>query len=329
MGLRTVRRWVLAATGVTALGLGGATFAWACTSQPVTFFGSADGAASGPAGQPVTVRGENWVDARPVEIRWNSATGTVLASTPQAMGPSFSSSITIPSEARPGIHTIYFIQYERRSSGEVLTGTARLPFEVTRATTGSSDPAGPGGGSDQGSNATSTNAAEADEGRQSSGSAGQSFGSLGSSSADSSSPGSSPAISEAAVGPVPQGSAGSRSSSGPVTASSPALAAQRGQSGTPAPATPTQPAPAGPGEERNAPSLAAGSATSDLWSGFNSAANGSLLPSLSGTEATSAGPGSSLAIGFSLLGAGMLTMLAGFGVAELRRKRVLATRADG
>jgi len=62
-------------------------------------------------------------------------------------------------------------------------------------------------------------------------------------------------------------------------------------------------------------------ATGDLWSGFRSGTKSSLPGITDGTPAQGSGPG--LAVGMGLLSAGTVALLAGFGVAETRRRRVL------
>lgn len=62
-------------------------------------------------------------------------------------------------------------------------------------------------------------------------------------------------------------------------------------------------------------------ATGDLWSGFRSGTKSSLPAINGGTPAQGSGPG--LAVGMGLLSAGTVALLAGFGVAETRRRRVL------
>ncbi len=65
------------------------------------------------------------------------------------------------------------------------------------------------------------------------------------------------------------------------------------------------------------------SASGDLWSGFESGAAGSLVPSP--TDGASAdGQRVPLGVGMALLGFGLTALLAGFGLAEVRRRRSLA-----
>lgn len=94
-----------------------ASAAWACSASTeikVT---------SGPG--PVTVTGERFIDRMPVEIRWNSASGKLLAT---ASGPSFSLPVSPPENAASGIYSIVAIQRDP-TDGAVVTKAA-APFEI-------------------------------------------------------------------------------------------------------------------------------------------------------------------------------------------------------
>ena len=91
------------------------SLAWACTPQ-ATFGLSTD---IGPPGTNVTATGASFYGS-PVELRWGSSTGPVLAT---ATGPSFTASFKVPSAA-PGYYTIV-------AQGVDGIGTARSGFEIT------------------------------------------------------------------------------------------------------------------------------------------------------------------------------------------------------
>ena len=67
------------------------------------------------------------------------------------------------------------------------------------------------------------------------------------------------------------------------------------------------------------------SASGDTWSGFASAELGWLTDAAVAGAEPDRGPAPALGVG--LLGAGLATTLAGFAMAELRRKRLLASAA--
>lgn len=97
---RQLRRILLVGLGALAVMLGAATLAWACVPGP----GFSVGPNAGPAGSSATAWGSGFRD-RPVEIRWNSEAGPVLAAgTPQ--NGSLSLPITIPGNAPPGVHYV-------------------------------------------------------------------------------------------------------------------------------------------------------------------------------------------------------------------------------
>ncbi|HUP70854.1 MAG TPA: hypothetical protein VM142_13720 [Acidimicrobiales bacterium] len=109
---------VVGSLAITGLAL--ASAAWACSASTeikVT---------SGPG--PVTVTGERFIDRMPVEIRWNSASGKLLATT---SGPSFSLPISTPATAASGVYSIVAIQRDP-TDGAVVTKAA-APFEIATA----------------------------------------------------------------------------------------------------------------------------------------------------------------------------------------------------
>lgn len=114
-----LRRFVQALLCLAATGVVGANLAWACTPSASV----AVDPGRGSAGEPTTFRGSGFPD-RPVELRWDSASGPLLAT---ATGPSFSVSVTVPRVA-PGIYTILAVP---RTDGTPYA--ARVAFTVTGA----------------------------------------------------------------------------------------------------------------------------------------------------------------------------------------------------
>ncbi len=93
------RRLVFGSIGVLAAVLASVSLAWACVPQ-----GTLDlSPTSGTAGSTVTAKGSGFPAGDTVEVRWESRTGPVLAT---STGPSFSVPITIPASATPGVHYI-------------------------------------------------------------------------------------------------------------------------------------------------------------------------------------------------------------------------------
>lgn len=103
-----------------------AGLAWACTAQAEL---QIIPPAYGPAGSQVSVSGNSGTYLpHPVEIRWNSAAGPVLAASETSAGPetgrTFSTQVTIP-EVSPGVYYLL-----ATIEGQ---GVARAAFEVTSA----------------------------------------------------------------------------------------------------------------------------------------------------------------------------------------------------
>ena len=101
---------VLVPFGIMLVAVGSASVAWACTPSSTL---SGVSPSSGPAGTAVTVTGEGYSAGGPVDIRWGSATGLLLAST---QGANFSVEVTIPN-AREGNYALVAI--------DLTTGQAR------------------------------------------------------------------------------------------------------------------------------------------------------------------------------------------------------------
>ncbi len=128
---RISRLVVLAGLGVVALGLATVAVAWACSPTAKIAVtgqippGVSPSTAAGPAGSTATVRGSEFADG-PVEVRWNSTNGPVLAREP---GPNRTPTleIKIPNEA-PGV---YYVVAVGRSADGSVAGKASAPFEIT------------------------------------------------------------------------------------------------------------------------------------------------------------------------------------------------------
>jgi hypothetical protein len=125
--------------------------------------------------------------------------------------------------------------------------------------------------------------------------------------------------------PAPGGGAETRSRQAPRRDAPPAPAAAAPEPAASVPATPAaleRGRAADPSPEGSARTPSQSTAAGDLWSGFASGPNSSLLPGGATDPAPSAsGSGPRLALGMALLGAGLTALLAGFAVAGLRRRR--------
>ena len=108
-----------------------AAIAWACTPQ--AYISVSPG--SGGQGTQATVSGGSFT-AAPVQIHWGSASGPVIGN---AVGPRFSTSVTIPASA-PDVYYIVAVGPQ---------GSSSASFEVV-------GPAGPSGGDTTGGGGTTT-----------------------------------------------------------------------------------------------------------------------------------------------------------------------------
>lgn len=116
MGVR--RSTAALAAGVCSLVLGGASLAFACGGQATLGVVSSS---SGQAGSPLTVSGALFQADTKVDVFWGSASGPLLGS---AAGPNFKISVSVPTNAAPGVHYVF-------ATGGTLQASA--PFRVTGA----------------------------------------------------------------------------------------------------------------------------------------------------------------------------------------------------
>jgi len=112
------RFWLVACCALAPL-LVVASVAWACTPQAT--IGVQPAAAL--SGSAVAVEGADFSSGGPVEIRWNSASGPLLAT---ATGPEFSADIRIP-DVPPGVYTVLAVGRDQQGN---VVGYARTSFKV-------------------------------------------------------------------------------------------------------------------------------------------------------------------------------------------------------
>lgn len=123
-GMSVRRRTMVTALGVFALlaaVTGVAATAWACS---VASASTSISPKVGAPGSEVTVSGANYAHG-PVEIRWNGASGPVLATT---QGPDFSQVVNVPPGATAGM--AYIAAVQRDAAGAVTYKVADT-FEIT------------------------------------------------------------------------------------------------------------------------------------------------------------------------------------------------------
>lgn len=117
----------LLALSVPALLIAGQ--AWACVPQPVL---TVLPKSSGPAGSTFSVQGEN--APAPVEVRWNSAQGQLLA---RSNNPAAVIRVKVPRVA-PGLYVVIMLS---RQADRTVGAIARAPFYVSGPTTAGTRPA--------------------------------------------------------------------------------------------------------------------------------------------------------------------------------------------
>lgn len=126
-------RVALGGFGLMAALMAGAAFAWACTAN-ATISLSPD---RGPVGTEVTVTGAQFQPGAPVEIRWGSETGEVVAQTSVDAKGDFRTSFAVPEYPEDEAYTVVALSRYTTPSGVEMTARAPKQFIVT----GPADPA--------------------------------------------------------------------------------------------------------------------------------------------------------------------------------------------
>ena len=300
----------LAVSGLVAALLGGASLAWACGPQAHI---SVD-PSSGPPGGEIRVTGSEFTTASepegmPVEIRWNSVNGPLLA---EARGPKFTKVVTVPKVPEDD-YVIVAISSEDEK-GNVFRPSAAFTVKKEGrepVTTGSTSGRESRGGAK--STTTSGSPAQSGGGKTTAVSRGAAQGSTV--------PDEAPSLQAGgrSVAEVGERSLQAAGRDRPTGVTSRVFAASVGAGQRVGEAAPDAAGSSGTGlvSER--------SASGDLRSGFASPDRPSLLPGFAEPVVPAEGPGSSLALGIGLLSLGLVTLFAGFLVAELRRRRAAAS----
>jgi hypothetical protein len=144
-GLTTTAK--LAAVLVATAGFVAAGAAFACTPKPQDFTLSQ---AAGPRAAEVSVRGVGVAPRGAVAIRWNSATGPVLAETTADNSGSFSAPVRIPGDAEGGVSYIVAVAGDNGGVARAayqVTGTGQTAEAAAPAWSLATDPALADGGS--------------------------------------------------------------------------------------------------------------------------------------------------------------------------------------
>jgi outer membrane biosynthesis protein TonB len=338
---------VVAMLGVLLVG---AALAWACTPQATITLDTS----SGPAGTSVTVSAADFIDG-PVEIRWSGASGAVLAT---GQGPAFATTVTIP-DAAPGMYYIYGTSTDEE--GRRVGNTSRA-FQIAGAESPepSGDSPSTDEGAPAASPAPAAPAPVAPtqvapapeapaEAQTPQPTTAPSDGTAAPESSpapeDAASPEPAPARPEErdesrgqarspAEGPASDNPAvvvtgggervfgGSVGSTTEEPTSAGAVFTAAGSSEQSERSATTGERPGSGGEGGRADRERSATAGGDRGSESTSSTAASLAPSLSDADVPTDGPGSLLAVGVGLLGVGLATMLGGFLVADVRRRRL-------
>lgn len=308
--MNTRRTLTAASLAVMATALLAGAAAWACTASAELSTAPNFGA----AGSRTTVTGYRFDTSAPVEIRWATRTGPVLART---SGPNFSVEVTVPANAATGDYVIVGMNID--SSFAPAT-----PFRVTAsgATTTRTGSSGSRTGSVSGGSVES-GSATADAG--SAGSSTDEPGGPAAPASDGSEPGGplTSSVDEVGNASTTSGQRSATARDNTVVAPSRSVSAAGSQMATAPGSTPA----ATPIEEQvTAPAVgvpSARSAGSDIWGGFAAGDGPVRGPGLStDVPSGSAGGPTGLAAGIGLLSLAMVALTAGAGVTVLRRRRL-------
>ncbi|HUP71333.1 MAG TPA: hypothetical protein VM142_16185 [Acidimicrobiales bacterium] len=300
-----------------AVAAGAASVAFGCASVTSPYLNALE-PNRGAVPASVVVSGGNWVANQNVNLVW-APTGESIGSAQTSGNGSFSTRVTIPASAETGKD---YVHYVRATQGATTGNTpfgvdspaedkefsVPAPAPVTYASTSGGDPN------------RKTNQTPAEETRTAPAPTGGSGGIP-----------SRPAEADS----TPVGDTGAPATVTNAEGAAPARTAAPTRQQSPNPATARAAAPSSP-LVPSAPSVAAApvteeeataaarSASGDLWSGFAQGPATVGAPSLTALPTTTSGT-SPLAIGMGVLSAGLVALFAGFGVADMRRRRELAT----
>lgn len=303
------RMSLLVVLGVLSSGVVAAGIAFACSPQA----NMALDQTSGAAGAQVVVSGSAFETDGPVEVRWGSARGPILAT---ATGPSFSTAVTIP-QASPGVYAIIAVGYD---SSNVRAGTAPATYELTGPPAAAADPAP----AEQAPAATADPAPAAAPVAQAP--AGSTPTRTAASKPKSSPAKKAPASRPAASKPVVKAPARSQqtAASKPSSVNPPVVQTRSGRAvfgGSVAPVVEER-AVARADRKPAAKKAAVTPAKAPQQAAVKPVAKSpALLPSASDPQVQTSSPGSTLMIGIGLLGIGLVAMFAGALVAQTRRRR--------
>ncbi len=291
-----------------------AAIAWACNPQAHMKCGGAQGCQVGPGGS-LNLSGTYFQTNTDLTLSLDS--GATVATVKTNSGGAFSATIQAPSQ--PGSYTLL----AKRSDGKTRSGLpARLSFEVTSSSSATPSPtaqppasAAPQAQQGPAFNEPSVNRSPAQKRSSSGGREG------------SGTPGDSPAARTPASGgsdgtAVTQDDTGRNVFGGSVAPSggstTPSFASP---SASPTGGSQAEPSTGTSGRSSGTPSEQA--AAGDVWSGFGSGSSASLLPNAT-DAAPEGGTDSGFGWGIGLLALGLLALVSGVAVAEVRRRRALA-----
>ena len=306
------RRTVLLSVAVVLLVP--AAIAWACNPQAHMKCGGAQGCQVAPGGS-LNVSGTYFQTNTDLALSLDS--GGAVTTVKTNAGGAFSTTIQAPSQ--PGSYTLL----AKRSDGAARSGLpARLSFEVTSSSSATPSPtaqppasAAPQAQQGPAFNEPSVNRSPAQERSSSGGREG------------SGTPGDSPAARTPSSGgsdgtAVTQDDAGRDVFGGSVAptggSTTPSFASP---SASPTTGSQAEPSTGTSGRSSGTPSEQA--AAGDVWSGFGSGSSASLMPNAT-DAAPDGGTGSGFGWGIGLLALGLLALVSGVAVAEVRRRRALA-----
>lgn len=291
-------------TGLVAVVIAGSA-AWACTPSADL---SLVGASSALPGETVTVEATEF-NAGPVEIRWDTATGAVLAAKD---GPGFTLTVVVPADATAGVHYLVGAQEGSRNPAApfsvraVQAAPAPAPTPLAAADPSPADDPSPQLAVSPAAAAPSPSAATGDV-----------------------APGAAqaPATRQpAATAQTTRPADTARTTTATATAPRTTAATSAGHptpGGSPAaPAADVSPAP--PGATPSARSV-----SGDVWSGFAAGGRATDGPSLATPSGAHRGSPSSVpALGAALLAFGLMGLAGGFALIGVQRRRAPAASSE-
>jgi FtsP/CotA-like multicopper oxidase with cupredoxin domain len=120
-----VRRWAIGGLSAAGAVLVASAAAWACVSGPSINLSTINA----KPGQEVTLTGTNWTKPDPVQVRWNSLDGPIVATLDKPTSGAIQGTFNVPADAKAGNYVL--IVSQTSADGKLSQMPVRALLTVT------------------------------------------------------------------------------------------------------------------------------------------------------------------------------------------------------